>query len=45
MKSETIEFPIHLSNGIKDLFKKIFNVNPKNRFTIEQIKKHPWVAK
>ena len=45
MKSESVNYPSYLSNDLKDLFKKIFVKNPKNRYTIEQIISHPWVAK
>ncbi len=45
MKTETIVFPDYLSHALKDLFKKIFNKNPNNRYTIQQIKNHPWFAK
>jgi 5'-AMP-activated protein kinase catalytic alpha subunit len=45
MKSESVYYPSFLSNDLKDLLKKIFVKNPKNRFTIEQIISHPWVSK
>ena len=34
--------PKHLSDCCKDFLYKILNVNPNKRYTIEQIKNHPW---
>ena len=34
--------PKHLSECCKDFLHKILNVNPNQRYTIEQIKNHPW---
>ena len=34
--------PRFLSENCKDILHKILNVDPKKRFTIKQIKKHPW---
>ena len=34
--------PKHLSDCCKDFLYKILNVNPNQRYTIEQIKNHPW---
>ena len=36
------KIPKHLSECCKDFLHKILNVNPEKRYTIEQIKKHPW---
>jgi serine/threonine protein kinase len=40
--SANVDYPKVLSSSLVDLFKKLFVVNPKNRYTIEQIKTHPW---
>lgn len=45
IKSENIEYPAYLSRTLVDLFRRIFVVNPKNRYIISQIKSHPWFAK
>ena len=34
--------PKYLSDCCKDFLHKILNVNPEKRYTIEQIKNHPW---
>jgi len=34
--------PKYLSENCKDFLHKILNVDPKKRYTIKQIKKHPW---
>ena len=34
--------PKYLSENCKDILHKILNVDPKKRYTIKQIKKHPW---
>ena len=34
--------PKYLSENCKDILHKILNVEPKKRYTIKQIKKHPW---
>jgi len=34
--------PKYLSDCCKDFLHKILNVNPNKRYTIEQIKNHPW---
>lgn len=36
------EYPKYLSKNLIDLFKNIFIPQPRARFTIEQIKVHPW---
>lgn len=33
----------NLSEPVKDLVKKILTVDPQNRYTIEQIRRHPWM--
>jgi serine/threonine protein kinase len=39
-----LEYPKYLSKSVIDLMSKIFVPQPKNRYTIEQIKEHPWFA-
>jgi len=34
--------PNYVSDDAKDLFHCILNTNPEKRYTIEQIRKHPW---
>ena len=34
--------PDFISKEVKDLIKKILNVDPEKRYTIEQIRRHPW---
>ena len=35
-------FPKFISNDAKDLIKGVLNVDPNNRFAIEEIRKHSW---
>lgn len=37
-----VTFPKYLSKSLIDLMEEIFVVSPKKRYTIEQIKQHPW---
>jgi serine/threonine protein kinase len=39
-----VSYPSHLSGSLVNLFTKIFVTNPKKRYTIAEIKKHPWFA-
>jgi serine/threonine protein kinase len=36
------EYPKYLSKNLVDLLQKIFVPQPRNRYSIEQIKEHPW---
>jgi len=38
------ELPNFLSNNAKDMLKRILNTDPKKRYNIEQIRKHPWYS-
>ena len=38
------EIPENISNELKDLMKKIFCINPKNRINIEELKTHPYLV-
>lgn len=40
--SGNFEKPSHLSALSKDLLSNMLNVNPRKRYTIEDIKKHQW---
>lgn len=40
-----LQYPRHVSSLVKSLMKKILVTEPKNRITIEQIKKHPFYLK
>ena len=42
IKEGRFKIPTHVSEIAKDLIKNILNVNPKKRYTLEQIKKHKW---
>ena len=42
IKEGHFKIPDFLSENAKDFLVKILNVNPKKRYTISQIKKHPW---
>ena len=42
IKEGIFQIPDFLSENAKDFLNKILNVNPKKRYTISQIKKHPW---
>lgn len=39
-----IEYPSYFSSGLVDLLKNIFVTQPKLRYNIESIKKHPWFS-
>ena len=38
------EIPENISNDLKDLMKKIFCINPKNRINIDGLKSHPYLV-
>ena len=42
IKEGNFQVPDFITEGAKDFLIKILNVNPKKRYTISQIKKHPW---
>ena len=42
IKEGKFKIPTHVSENAKDLIKNILIVNPKKRYTIEQIKRHKW---
>jgi len=42
IKEGKFKLPTHLSENAKDLIKHILVVDPKKRYTIDQIKKHKW---
>ncbi len=39
------EIPVIVKNQAKDLMLKILNTEPSTRYTIDQIKAHPWYKK
>ncbi|CAG9316543.1 unnamed protein product [Blepharisma stoltei] len=41
--SGEFKMPKYISEEAKDLLSKIINVNPKERYTIDQIRRHPWL--
>lgn len=42
IKSGICRFPNHLSRGARDLIARILNVDPINRISISEIRRHPW---
>ena len=40
-----VELSPHLSNEVADLISRILKVSPDDRYTIDNIEKHPWVSK
>lgn len=40
--SADFQTPNYVSDDAKDLFTKILNTDPEKRYTIDQIRKHPW---
>ena len=42
IKEGNFKIPEFLSENAKDILTKIINVDPKKRYNISQIKKHPW---
>lgn len=40
--SADFQTPNYVSDEAKDLFSKILNTNPEERYTIDQIRQHPW---
>lgn len=40
--SGKFELPEHLSDNAKDILIKILEIDPKKRYTFDQIKEHPW---
>jgi serine/threonine protein kinase len=42
IQTGTVEYPKYLSKALIDLLSKIIVPHPKNRYTINQIKEHPW---
>lgn len=39
-----VEYPEYLSPGAKDLIGKLLEKNPKKRFSLSKVKRHPWFA-
>lgn len=38
-------FPKHINSQVKELIQKILNTDPETRYTIKQIRAHPWFEK
>lgn len=38
-----LNFPSHVSNGARDLIRKLLVQNPEKRLPLEQVMKHPWI--
>lgn len=43
IKSIDLKFPEHLSKEVRDLIKNILALDPRKRYTLEQIENHPWI--
>lgn len=39
-----VEYPDHLSSGARDLIAHLLERNPKKRFSLSKVKRHPWFA-
>lgn len=44
VKDGTVEYPDTLSPGSKDLISKLLERNPKKRYSLSKVKRHPWFA-
>lgn len=44
VKDGTVEYPDYLSDGAKDLIQKLLERNPKKRYSLSKVKRHPWFA-
>lgn len=40
--SADFQTPNYVSDEAKDLFRRILNTDPEKRYTIDQIREHPW---
>eukprot|EP01135_Chromosphaera_perkinsii_P001743 Nk52_evm12s210 gene=Nk52_evmTU12s210 len=45
VKSGVYSVPAYVPAECQDLLKKMLTVNPKERYTLEQVKKHSWLVK
>ena len=45
IKNIDLKFPEHLSNEVRHLIRNILTLDPKQRFTLDQIENHPWIIK
>ena len=45
IKNIDLRFPDHMSLEVRDMISKILTFDPRNRLTLEQIEKHPWIEK
>ena len=43
IKSLQYEFPSHVSEGAKDLIKKLLKIHPRHRLPLSGVLSHPWV--
>jgi len=39
-----VRIPTHLSTDLQDLMRNMLKVDPSQRFTIQEIKNHPWIS-
>lgn len=39
-----VDYPDHLSPGAKDLIQKLLQKDPKRRYSLSKVKRHPWFA-
>ena len=45
IKFKNEEYPSYFSEEVKDLIGKLIKKTPKDRITIQEVKKHPWIIK
>ncbi|KDN52809.1 hypothetical protein K437DRAFT_266261 [Tilletiaria anomala UBC 951] len=44
IREDEPEYPSHLSDGCKDVLKKLLCKDPKKRMTTDELREHPWVT-
>ncbi|KAI7889257.1 kinase-like domain-containing protein, partial [Mucor mucedo] len=45
VKQGLLEFPSHLTSGVKDLIQRMLITDPQKRATMSQLMSHPWMTK
>lgn len=44
VKEGQVEYPDYLSDGARDLIQRLLERNPKKRYSLSKVKRHPWFA-
>lgn len=44
VKEGVVEYPDYLTDGSKDLIQKLLERDPKKRYSLSKVKRHPWFA-